>query len=127
MDIPSVHQIMLWPFVVYFFSVLLLIAFMLIVSYILGERCRDRLTAQPYESGILPTGSARMRFDVRYYLIAMFFVIFDLEAAFIYAWAVSFHESGLSGYISILIFIFVLMMALVYLSRLGILEWRKIK
>ncbi len=77
-----------------------------------GERHKEKTTDEPYESGIPPTGNARLRFSSHFYLIAMFFVIFDLDAAFIMVWAVSFRELGLPGYIGIVIFIAMLMVVL---------------
>jgi NADH-quinone oxidoreductase subunit A len=68
-----------------------------------------------------------MRFDVKYYLIAMFFVIFDLESIFIFAWAVAVRETGWSGYLAVAIFIGILMAALFYLWRTGALEWGSLK
>ncbi len=113
----------LWPIVVYFASVFLLVSTMIGLSYILGERHREKQTAEPYESGIVSTGTARVRFDIKFYLIAMFFVIFDLEAVFVYAWSVSIRETGWPGYAEMLVFIGVLTAALVYLWKLGALEW----
>ncbi|MFB3925426.1 MAG: NADH-quinone oxidoreductase subunit A [Syntrophales bacterium] len=122
MDVPSAQQASLWPLVVYFSLVLLLVMTLIALSHVLGQRHNERVTGEPYESGIIPTGSARIRFDVSYYLIAMFFVIFDVEAVFIFAWAVSLREAGWTGYIEILIFIAVLIAALIYLWRMGALE-----
>jgi NADH-quinone oxidoreductase subunit A len=113
----------LWPLAVYLAAVVILVMAMITLSYILGERHRERQTAEPYESGIVSTGTARVRFDIKFYLIAMFFVIFDLEAVFIFAWAVSLRETGWTGYTEMLVFIGVLAAALVYLWRLGALEW----
>jgi NADH-quinone oxidoreductase subunit A len=113
----------LWPLGVYFAAVVLMVAAMIAVSYMLGERHREKQTAEPYESGIVSTGSARVRFDIKFYLIAMFFVIFDLEAVFIFAWAVSIRETGWTGYGEMLIFIGILAAALVYIWKLGALEW----
>ncbi len=113
----------LWPMAVYFGAVVLLVSAMIVLSALLGERHREKQTAEPYESGIIATGTARVRFDIKFYLIAMFFVIFDLEAVFIYAWAVSIRETGWPGYAEMLIFIGVLAAALVYLWKLGALEW----
>lgn len=113
----------IWFLVIFFAIVLILVTIMLVLSHVLGERHKQRATGEPYESGILPTGAARLRLSVKYYLIAMFFVIFDLEAAFIYAWAVSFKELGWAGYIEVLIFILVLLAALIYLWRIGALDW----
>lgn len=113
----------LWPIAVYFGAVVILVASMLIFSYFLGERHREKQTDEPYESGVVPTGSARLRFHIQFYLIAMFFVIFDLEALFVYAWAVSIRETGWFGYVEMLIFVGILAAALVYLWRIKALDW----
>jgi NADH-quinone oxidoreductase subunit A len=113
----------LWPLAVYFAAVVILVTVMITLSYVLGERHREKQTAEPYESGIVSTGTARVRFDIKFYLIAMFFVIFDLEAVFIFAWAVSIRETGWTGYAEMLVFIGILAAALAYLWRLGALEW----
>jgi NADH-quinone oxidoreductase subunit A len=113
----------LWPLAVYFAAVAILVTVMITLSYVLGERHREKQTAEPYESGIVSTGTARMRFDIKFYLIAMFFVIFDVEAVFIFAWAVSIREAGWTGYAEMLVFIGILAAALAYLWRLGALEW----
>ncbi len=117
----------LWPLAVYIVAVVVLIAFILIISALLGQRHRERATDEPYESGIVSTGSARLRFHAGFYLMAMFFVIFDLEAAFIYAYAVAFRELGWMGYVEILVFIGFLASALFYLWRLGALDWRTLR
>ena len=104
-------------------AVLLLVSFMLLLSHVLGQRHHDRATGEPYESGMITTGSARMRFDVKFYLVAILFVVFDLEAVFVFTWSVSLRELGWSGYIEMLIFIGVLAVALVYLWRMGALDW----
>lgn len=93
------------------------------LAYILGERHKDRATDQIYESGILTTGDARLRLNAQFYMVAMFFVIFDLETVFIVAWALGLKELGWVGYIEILIFIGILLAALVYLWRVGALDW----
>jgi NADH-quinone oxidoreductase subunit A len=112
----------LWPLVLYFFAVLAIVAAMVGISFFLGERHRERTTGEPYESGISPTGSARLRFEAKFYLIAVFFVIFDLEALFIFAWAVAVRELGWAGYIEMVVFIIILLAALVFLWRVGALE-----
>ena len=117
------NPVVLWPLLLYFAAVLVLAAGMLGLSYVLGERHEEKATGEPYESGIPPTGSARLRFDVKFYLIAMFFVVFDLEAAFLFAWAIAFRELGWVGYVEVLIFVGVLLVALIYLWRVGALDW----
>ena len=124
-QVVQVHN--LWPLAVYLAAVLILAAAMLGLSYILGERHMGRSTGEPYESGLVPTGAAWIRFDVKYYLIAMFFVIFDLESIFIFAWAVAVREVGWSGYLAIVIFIGILAVSLFYLWRVGALDWATLK
>jgi len=115
---------MLSSLVLYIALVIGLCVVMLGLSWVLGERTRyTRATLDPYESGILHVGFARYRFSAKFYLMAMFFVIFDLEAVFVYAWAVSARESGWTGYVEMLIFLTILVAALAYLWRLGALEW----
>lgn len=123
MNPQAAQALALWPMAVYFVAVIIIVTGMLVVSYILGERHWDRATGQPYESGIVSTGSALMRFDVKFYLVAMFFVIFDVEAVFIFAWAIALLELGWAGYVEAIIFIGILVAALVYLWRTGALEW----
>lgn len=112
-----------WSLAVYAAVVLVLVAGMLGLSFVLGQRHNEKATGEPYEGGIVSTGSARLRMDVRFYLVAVFFVVFDLEAAFIYAWAVALRDIGWPGYVEGVIFIGVLFAALVYLWRLGALDW----
>jgi NADH-quinone oxidoreductase subunit A len=118
-------MLMYWPLVVYVFLVVALAVAMIAISFFLGERHKERVTNEPYESGIIGVESARLRFSVKFYLIAMFFVIFDVESIFIFAWAIAFREVGWAGYAGILIFIAVLLAALVYLWRVGALDWTK--
>ena len=113
----------LWPLAVYFGAVILMVAGIILLSHVLGQRHRDRATGEPYESGIVSTGSARLRFSVKFYLVAMFFVIFDVAGGFIFAWAVAVHRVGWSGYVGVLVFVGILAVALVYLWRLGGLDW----
>ena len=114
-----------WPLAVYIVLVGMLVMAMLSVSFVLGERHHNRATGSPYESGILSEGSARVRFSAKFYLIAMFFVIFDLEAVFLFAWAVAVRETGWAGYAEALLFIMVLLATLAYLWRVGALDWRQ--
>jgi len=117
------QNIPFWPFIVFAIAVIFLIGIMIGLSYILGERHKEKTTDEPFESGIPPTGDARLRFSSGFYLIAMFFVIFDLDAAFIMLWAVSFRELGLRGYIGILIFIGLLIVLLIYELSIGALDF----
>ncbi|MEJ2722740.1 MAG: NADH-quinone oxidoreductase subunit A [bacterium] len=114
---------MLWPLAIYALAVAALAIVMIGLSYFLGERHADRATGEPYESGIVTAGSARVRHSAQFYLIAVFFVVFDLEAVFLFAWAVAARITGWVGYVEAAIFIAVLVAALVYLWRDGALDW----
>jgi NADH-quinone oxidoreductase subunit A len=113
----------LGPLGIYFVLVLVLVTGMLGVSYVLGQRHQDRATGSPYEAGIVSEGSARVRISSKFYLVAMFFVVFDLEAVFLFAWAVAGRELGWAGYVEIVVFIAILAAALAYLWRIGALDW----
>ncbi|PCJ20958.1 MAG: NADH:ubiquinone oxidoreductase subunit A [Gammaproteobacteria bacterium] len=115
----------LWPLVVYFFSVIFVIAAMMGLSAVLGgSKKRMRATNTPFECGVVPYGSAHIRVPVPFFLMAIFFVIFDLEAVFLFAYAIAIRDVGWPGYIEVLIFIGILFATLVYLWRLGALDWR---
>ena len=112
-----------WPFLVYAVIAIAIVGIMIGLSYFLGERHHEKTTDEPYESGIPATGNARLRFSSHFYLIAMFFVIFDLDAAFVIAWAISFRELGLPGYLGVLVFILILVVVLVYELGIGALNY----
>jgi len=112
-----------WPLAVYFAAVLLIIVVMLGVSWVLGQRHREPATGSPYESGIVSQGSAHARLSVKFFLVAAFFVVFDLEAIFLFLWAVAGRDLGWPGYIEALIFSGILLAALVYLLRTGAFDW----
>lgn len=119
-DASAAHH---WAVAAFIIVILLVCAAMLGVSALLGGRTRGRAKTEPFESGIVSVGGAHMRLSAKFYLVAMFFVIFDVEALFLYAWAVSVRESGWAGLIEAAIFIFVLTAGLVYLWRIGALDW----
>lgn len=112
-----------WSALVYVAGVLGLCGLMLGLSHFLGGRDWGRAKDEPFESGVVGAGSTRMRLSAKFYLVAMFFVIFDVEALFLYAWAISFRESGWPGFVEAFIFIFILAASLVYLWKIGALEW----
>ncbi|MEO7314144.1 MAG: NADH-quinone oxidoreductase subunit A [Ginsengibacter sp.] len=119
----SVTITLFWPFLVYAIAVVLLVSGMLLLSHFLGQRHSEHATDEPYESGILETGSARVRFSLNFYIVALLFVIFDIEAIFIIAWGIAVKELGWPGYIAILIFIGVLVSLLIYEWRIGALDF----
>ena len=112
-----------WAFLVYAAAVAFVVLLMLGLSWVLGGRNTGRAKNDPFESGVVSVGSGRLRISAKFYLVAMFFVIFDLEAVFLYAWAVSLRASGWPGFVEASIFIVVLLVGLLYIWRLGGLDW----
>lgn len=112
-----------WSGLVYVAAVFGICALMLGLSWVLGGRDWGRAKHEPFESGVVGVGTPRLRLSAKFYLVAMFFVIFDLEAVFLYAWAISVRESGWPGFVEAFIFIFILVASLVYLWKVGALEW----
>ncbi len=112
-----------WSFGIFLLGIVGMCCFMLFVPYFLGGRDWGRAKNDPFESGIVPQGGARIRVSAKFYLVAMFFVIFDVEALFLYAWAISIRDVGWLGFIEAAIFIFVLLAGLFYLWRVGALDW----
>ncbi len=96
---------------------------MLGLSYVLGQRHKETATNDPYEGGILSTGSARIRFSSQFYLVAMLFVIFDVETIFIFSWAIAFQELGWYGYAGMIVFLILLIVVLIYEWRAGALDF----
>ncbi|MFP4307521.1 MAG: NADH-quinone oxidoreductase subunit A [Desulfococcaceae bacterium] len=108
---------------VYTFVVFAIVAVLLFLSSWLGNRKPGTEKLRVYESGIIPTGTARLRFPVPFYLVAIFFLIFDVEGAFIFSWAISYKQLGWAGWMQISFFIFVLLLGLIYIWRKGGLDW----
>jgi NADH-quinone oxidoreductase subunit A len=127
---PITEPVVLYPWqpgmfslVVYIVAVLGLTAVLLFLAAWAGTRRPNREKLRPYESGIIPTGSARLRYPVPFFMVAVFFLIFDVEAAFILSWAVAGKTLGWPGWIEITFFIAVLIIGLIYIWRKGGLEW----
>ncbi len=114
---------MVWPLAVYFVVVVALAVVIVAGSHVLGERHRAPATGAPYEGGIVSEGSARVRIAVEYYLVAAFFVIFDVEAVFVFGWAIAGRALGWSAYVELVVFVAVLLAALAYLWRSGGLDF----
>ncbi len=123
MDATSMNTTVLWPLLVYGAIVLSLVGLILGLSYVLGQRHKERATGEPYEGGIISAGGARMRFSSQFYLVAMLFVIFDVEVVFILSWAIAFRELGWYGYAGVAVFVLMLVVVLVYEWRNGALDF----
>ncbi|WP_413616316.1 NADH-quinone oxidoreductase subunit A [Halomonas cupida] len=112
-----------WAVGLFVVAVSALCAFMIGVASLLGGRSKGRSKSLPFESGVVGTGSARQRFSVKFYLVAMLFVIFDIEAVFLFGWAVAVREVGWTGFAGAAVFILILLAGLIYDSRVGALDW----
>ncbi|ROO24925.1 NADH:ubiquinone oxidoreductase subunit A [Salinisphaera orenii MK-B5] len=123
MEAATEQAVVLWPLLLFTAGAIGLILAMLGISAVLGGRHSSRLGNQPYESGIKPTGSARMRFSAKFYLVAIIFVLFDLEVVFIFAWAIAAPDLGWPGYGAFLFFLGILTLGLIYEWRIGALDW----
>ena len=93
------------------------------LGYILGPNRPDEAKNSPYECGFEAFEDARMKFDVRYYLVAILFILFDLEIAFLFPWAVAFHDVGLVGFLAVVLFLAILVVGFAYEWKKGALDW----
>ena len=119
-QISQIDQI--WPIAAYFIILAAMLVFMLLLSHFLGPKTRSRAKNTPYESGIISVNDNKTRFGNHFFLYAIFFVIFDLETIYLFAWVIAFDEVGWAGFIEAIILILILLAALVYLWRIGALE-----
>ena len=100
-----------------------LAATLIIASTIVGKHKRTREKDLPYECGITPTGDAKEPFSVHFYLVALIFILFDIEAIFLYPWALVYHSLKLFGFIEMLLYIVILLVGYIYLWKKGALDW----
>ena len=116
----------IWPIAAYFLILIVMLIAMMLLSHILGPKTRSRAKNTPYESGIIAARSSSInnhtRFTNHFFLYAIFFVIFDLETIYLFAWVIAFDEVGWAGFIEASIFIGVLLAGLIYIIRIGALE-----
>lgn len=115
----------LWPIAAYFLILAAMLVFMMLLSHFMGPKTKSRAKNTPYESGIISVNDNKTRFTSHFFLYAIFFVIFDLETIYLFAWVIAFEDVGWMGFIEASIFIFVLLAALVYIWRIGALSLKK--
>ena len=109
---------------IYLILVLAFVAIQLFLASWLGEKKKSLEKSRPYECGIIPTGTARLRYPVPFYLVAIFFLIFDVEGAYIFTWAVAYEDLGWPGWMQVSFFIVLLLIGLLYIWKKGGLDWR---
>jgi NADH-quinone oxidoreductase subunit A len=93
------------------------------ISYVIGRKVKNRVKDMPYECGIAPTGDARHRFSVKFYLVAMLFILFDIEAIFLYPWAVVYKQLKMFAFLEMLVFIVLILAGFFFIWKKGVLDW----
>lgn len=93
------------------------------LSAVIGKHVRDPVKSMPYESGMNPVGNARERFSVKFYLVAMVFIVFDIEAIFLYPWVVVYRELKLFAFFEMLVFVLLVLSGFFYIWKKGVLDW----
>ena len=111
------------PILIMLVIAILFAVFTIIASNFIGKKTHEIGKLKPYDCGVEPTGDAHFRFDVKFYLVAIFFLLFDIEALFLFPWAVVFSELGLFGFIEMFMFIIILVIGLLYVWKKGALRW----
>ena len=112
-----------FPILVQAFIAMFLAAALITISYVFGKRVRNRVKDMPYESGIVPTGDARQRFSVKFYLVGMLFILFDIEAIFLYPWVVVYRELKMFAFVEMLVFVILILSGFFYIWKKGALDW----
>src|SRR4051794_23590147 len=120
---PNSYTQVYFPVLVQALVAMLLAAGLLSVSFLLGKRVRNKVKDMPYESGIVPTGDARQRFSVKFYLVGMLFILFDIEAIFLYPWVVVYRELRMVAFVEMLIFVVLILSGFFYIWKKGALDW----
>src|SRR5215469_3889275 len=120
---PENYPELYFPIVVQVVIAAVLAAALIAISYIFGKKVRNRVKDTPYESGMVPTGDARQRFSVKFYLVAMLFILFDIEAIFLYPWVVVYRELKMFGFIEMLVFVVLILSGFFYIWKKGALDW----
>ena len=111
------------PIALMFFVALGFVVFVMIVSHWLGPKRKTKVKQDPFECGIEPQGDAHVPFSVKYFLIAILFVLFDVEVIFMYPWAVNFRELGMLGFVEMMTFVALFLVGFVYIIKKGALKW----
>ncbi len=120
---PSSYTELYFPVLVQGIIAIGLAAVLIGLSFLLGKKVRNAVKDTPYESGITPTGDARQRFSVKFYLVAMLFILFDIEAIFLYPWAVVYRDLKFFGFIEMLVFVVLILSGFFYIWKKGALDW----
>jgi NADH-quinone oxidoreductase subunit A len=122
---PSSYPEIYWPILLQAAIAIAIAGGLLIVSNFIGHKVPNKTKQMPYECGISPTGDARGRFTVKFYMVGMLFILFDVEVVFLYPWAVVFRSLGLAGFFSMLLYIGLVLAGLFFVWKKGVLDWSR--
>lgn len=120
---PASYKELYFPILLQVLIAMAIAGGMIGISALLGKRIRNAAKDMPYESGMIPTGSARERFSVKFYLVAMIFILFDIEAVFLYPWAVVYRELKLFAFVEMFVFVVLILAGFFYIWKKGALDW----
>ena len=120
---PTSYTEVYFPVLVQAVIAMAVAAGILTLSYLLGKRVRNKAKDQPYECGVTAVGNARERFSVKFYLVGMLFILFDIEAIFLYPWAVVYRELKMFAFLEMLVFIILILAGFYYIWKKGALDW----
>src|SRR6266481_4681324 len=120
---PTSYSDTYFPVLVQIALAVVVAAVLVAISFLVGQRVKSRVKDSPYESGIAPTGSARERFSVKFYLVAIVFILFDIEAVFLYPWAVVYRELKMFAFVEMFLFVVLILSGFFYIWKKGALDW----
>src|SRR5713226_8991357 len=124
---PTSYPETYFPVLVQIIIAVVIASALVAITFLLGKRVKDRVKDSPYECGIAPTGSARERFSVKFYLVGIVFILFDIETVFLYPWAVVFRELKMFAFVEMLLFIVLILAGFLYIWKKGALDWSQSK
>jgi NADH-quinone oxidoreductase subunit A len=113
------------PLLIHFAAVCLLAAGIVLLSYLIGQHKANKSKMSPYECGMEPIGDIRQRFSVKFYLVAMLFILFDVEAVFLYPWAILLRDLKMFGFWDMMTYVAIILVGFIYVWKKGVLDWNK--
>jgi NADH-quinone oxidoreductase subunit A len=121
--LPTTQAEVWFPVLLQAVLAMVIAAALVTLSYVIGRKVKNRVKDMPYECGIAPTGDARHRFSVKFYLVAMLFILFDIEAIFLYPWAVVYKQLKMFAFLEMLVFVILILAGFFFIWKKGVLDW----
>jgi NADH-quinone oxidoreductase subunit A len=121
--LPTTPAVVWFPVLLQAVLAMVIAAALVTLSYVIGRKVKNRVKDMPYECGIAPTGDARHRFSVKFYLVAMIFILFDIEAIFLYPWVVVYKQLKMFAFLEMLVFVILILAGFFFIWKKGVLDW----